>query len=560
MPSDQAEGFIDNWAYLKTELRWLDQVLMLAVTRQRKDHTDVERIAQSKADRATSAWWKGIISTDGKAVYDEHRQPTQPGKTSYQQQLEGKIQASYHNGIVLALPTLRDRLGLTVFEKNLVLMSLAPEVNRRYARLYRYLQEDNPHTTDLPTIDLILRLLCRNDDEWRVARHRLVSDSPLLHHKLLQFCPDPADSLLNCYLKLTEPLVNYLLAEQPNPEALDQLLLPAPASAAPPSLLRRSVLAVEWSDLVLPAPLINSLQALVQRIEGQAKAEEMWGFQSISPAIKPGAMVALVGATGTGKTSAAAAISRALQTLLVQVDLALVEPEDHPRLLQEILTKAPKVLLLKSAHLWLGRSSLLSPAALHQFWQQRQRLRGITLLSLHQSSGLQPQWRQQVDYLLKFPQPQFDERLRLWQQAFPLEVPLSQEIDWQVLAKHLPLTGKEIATLAQDAIFQAAATAATQVEMHHILQALHYRGKTLKLPAQPVRSTPATRKKSPTQPTKTTAKTTAKTAAKRLNSAPVAPIAPIPPPSVDTLLETEQTPIAEQPAKKPRSRKKALSD
>ncbi|NJL58090.1 hypothetical protein HC928_25475 [bacterium] len=36
MPT-QAERFADNWAYLKTELQWLDRVLMLAVARQRQE-------------------------------------------------------------------------------------------------------------------------------------------------------------------------------------------------------------------------------------------------------------------------------------------------------------------------------------------------------------------------------------------------------------------------------------------------------------------------------------------------------------------------------------------
>ncbi|HEY9657910.1 MAG TPA: AAA family ATPase [Allocoleopsis sp.] len=503
MPPDHADSFADTWAYLKTELRWLDQVLMLAVTRQRKETTEIERITHSKADRATSAWWKGIISTEGKAVYDEHRQPTATGaKVNYQQQLEGKIQASLKQGVGLGLPILRDRLGLTLFEKNLVLLSLAPEINRRYARLYRYLQGDDPALkTDLPTIDLVLRLLCRNDEEWRAARDRLVSTSPLLHYNLLQLDAAPADSWLNGSLKLAEPLVSYLLAEQPTRPDLERLLRRSQPQPLP--LLQQTVLATEWSDLVLPEPLLASLQYLAQQLQGQRLACEKWGFQTVSAGIDPGKLVWLIGSSGTGKTIAAHAIARSLHTPLAQVDLAQLSPDQHPQLLQEILTKNPKILLLKSAHLWFGRSSCLSSSQIHQFLAKRQQDTSLTLLSTHSINRIQVVWRQQADQILTFAKPTPAERQRLWQQAFPAEIPLSPDLDWQTLAQNWSLTGKEILTIAQDAICYAAAIEAPTIEMSHILQALSQRGKRVNpQPAlKPLPSPPP-----PAPPTETTAK------------------------------------------------------
>ncbi|NJO75667.1 MAG: hypothetical protein HC833_19010 [Leptolyngbyaceae cyanobacterium RM1_406_9] len=129
MPT-QAERFADNWAYLKTELQWLDRVLMLAVARQRQETKEVDRLSQSRADRVTSHWWKGIMSFKEDIAYDEHR-PQAPSQSSgksnqgYQQQLETRIQLSREQGVLLGLPSLRDRLDLNLFEKNLVLLGLA---------------------------------------------------------------------------------------------------------------------------------------------------------------------------------------------------------------------------------------------------------------------------------------------------------------------------------------------------------------------------------------------------------------------------------------------------
>jgi len=514
MPTESSERFADNWftdnwAYLKTELRWLDQVLMLAVARQRKETQEIERVTHSKADRVTSSWWKGILATDGKAAYDEYRQPAAATtKTPYQQQLESKVQTSRSQGICLALPSLRDRLGLTLFEKNLVLMSLAPEVNRRYARLYRYLQGDEPTVkTDWPTLDLVLRLMCRNDVEWRDARHRLVSNSPLVQQQLLQFLPHSTDSLLNCPLKLTAPLVNYLLSAQPTEADLNTLLPPLPDPTPVPtvvslplppsralsrsSLLKQTTTAVAWSDLVLPAPLLAALQALPQRIQAQVEAEARWSFNpndsvlSSSATLPSGTIALLAGTTGTGKTLAAAAIAHSLNTPLESLDLALVDPQDYAQALQEIMVQNPIALLLKSAQLWFGRSAGLSSASLglpasslRQFWAQRQQVPGVTLLSVGHPSKIQFEWRQKANILL-FPMPSASDRLRLWQMAFPAKVPLSPNIDWKALSS-LPLTGGEIVAIAHEAVLSAAATAAEQIEPLHLSQVLSQSGRNFK--------------------------------------------------------------------------------
>ncbi|MBW4517089.1 MAG: AAA family ATPase [Timaviella obliquedivisa GSE-PSE-MK23-08B] len=480
MPIEQPEGFANNWDYLKTELRWLDQVLMMAVTRQRKESHDVGRVAQSRADRVTSHWWKGLVSLEGEVAYDEHRQPSAVTKVSYQQQLESRIQSSQDRGITLALPQLRDRLSLSLFEKNVVLMSLAPEMNRRYARLYRYLQgEEAAHQTDLPTVDLVLRLLCRNDSEWRTARAKLTAVSPLVRYDLLHLAGS-VDTFLNRPVQLTESLVHYLLAEQPTDQGLELLLRPLARIARPP-LLHQNVDSVEWSRLVLSQPLLTSLQYLVQRVDGYAQAEETWGFDGSNASLyPPGAIALLVGMPGTGKSLAASAIAHALDTPLYTVDLNQIEPSDYLRLLEEIQTQDPTVLLVQSARHWLGRSPALSTAILHQFLAQRRSLPGVTLLAESRSASMQISWQRQVDRVLVFPMSGVDDRRRLWQQAFCPSVP-RDEMDWDGLAT-VKLNGGEIGAIAHEAILYAAATNAPKLIMEHILHVLGQKGKTLKPP------------------------------------------------------------------------------
>ncbi|GAB4152793.1 MAG: hypothetical protein Fur0046_32490 [Cyanobacteria bacterium J069] len=472
-PAGPSAGFADNWSYLKTELGWLERMLMVAVARQKKETKEIDRVAQSRADRVTSHWWQGVISLDGKICYDDYRQPStavvpvpRPG---YQQQLEGRIRQAQARGITLGLPMLCDRLQLTLFEKQVILLAIAPEVNRRYARLYRFLQGEDSAISDLPTVNLALQLLCRNDQEWRTGRSRLLDSAPLLQSGLLERYPRNADTLLNQSLRLAAPLVSFLLAEQPQPALLEQLLQSAPVQVA----LTRSRPSVTWDDLVLPAPLVEMLRSLS---ELACLSNDSWDSS--------GKIGVLAGPAGTGKTMAAAAIAHALNQPLASVDLSQVNPVDFAGLLPEILDANPPLLLIKSAQHWLRRSAAIAPADVTRFLSARCQPGRLTLLSLPHAEAIALPWQRQLSPILTFTLPDASQRRQLWQQTGLPD--LDNTIDWAALSKHLAISGAEIQAISQVARqFQTADEASSLVPALQKAIALH--GHRLSVPLLPSR-------------------------------------------------------------------------
>jgi len=473
--------FLDNWAYLKTELGWLDRVLMVSVSRQRKEDQGVARVAKTAADRVSSHWWQGMISLDGgKAAYDEHR-PTskttqnQPGR--YQQQLEARIRASQQQGIVLALPLLCDRLNLTVIEKNIVLMALAPEVNRRYGQLYRFLQgEGDNRASDLPTVDLALRLLCRNDAEWRNARSRLSTTSPLVKRGLVRYHPESAETLLSQRIQLVPPLLDFLLAEAPTPTALDGVL---EAFTEPQIVLpwTNPVVSATWDDLVLPPPLLQDLQRLCWQMTASGVLEE----QDSNPVATGGAIALFAGRPGTGKGIAAEAIAHHLNLPLVELDLATVPPEHYEEALQALERECPPLVLLRNAEVWLRRSASVCPEALNRWLRQRQEQAVLTILSVAHGEAVALKWRRQMT-ILHFPKPGVGDRQILWQRAFPSTISEASELDWSLLAKQFSLTGGEIGAIAQAALREMAIVGASQLTYDHLAAALQAKGLRLMVP------------------------------------------------------------------------------
>ncbi|KAM3098136.1 AAA family ATPase [Phormidesmis sp. 146-35] len=458
------EPFSDNWTYLKVELSWLERLLLLAVTRQKKEAKEVDRIAQTRADRATAHWWKGMVSLDGLVAYEspvpQKVESSEAPKGNYQQQIEARVKASQQQGIILALPTLCDRLNLTPFEKNLILMAIAPEVHRRYAQLYEYLQGKDGTHANLPSVDLALRLFCRKDDEWKAARSSLTNCSPLIQHRLVELVFSQEAPLLNRLIKLSDSLVNFLLCDRPTLSDLDQLLN---SKAHTSHLTPHASHPHTFSDLVLPDSLIETLQNFCFQMKFSSQVEA-WEFGSCK-----GILALMLGAKGTGKTIAAKTIAHTLQTPLTSVNL--LEITHHTELLTEILTESPKILLIKSAHIWLGRQSPLTRSEVHQFLKARQEPQYLTFMTVERMPAIQQAWKPLS--ILQFPFPDAKARSRLWHQAFSSKVPLSDDIDWDFLANKFPLTGGEIQTMARSAAVWAIADSSdSKIGMRHLLKAL----------------------------------------------------------------------------------------
>jgi len=134
-----------------------------------------------------------------------------------------------------ALIWLQTQFGLCSFDLGVLAIALAPELDRRYERLYAYLQDDG--RCKRPTVDLCLHLLCSSATEKLMRRSDFAGQGPLVRQRLIQLIPDPNQpepSLLAHLVKL-DPQVLHLLLDSPGLDdrlrSFCQLIEPSPEPA-----------------------------------------------------------------------------------------------------------------------------------------------------------------------------------------------------------------------------------------------------------------------------------------------------------------------------------------
>jgi hypothetical protein len=218
-PSADVAAYVSSWEHLSDGLRCLDLRLRQQILKQPQGR-DFDPLSP----------FKGLVITDAEIsdlLECSQNEQSEPAAALVEQQklkqatieLQNEIQqrraATRQAGVYLSLPRLTELFGLTPFEEQCLVICLAPEVERKYEKLYAYLQDDA--TRRKPGVDLVLNLLCGSQAEKLVARAAFDPYAALLKFNLLQTTdagPDGPVPLLSRALKLDDRIVDFLLGRK----------------------------------------------------------------------------------------------------------------------------------------------------------------------------------------------------------------------------------------------------------------------------------------------------------------------------------------------------------
>jgi SpoVK/Ycf46/Vps4 family AAA+-type ATPase len=247
-------------------------------------------------------------------------------------------------------------------------------------------------------------------------------------------------------------------------------------------------------DVVLPADRRAQLNEMVAQVVYASKVLNTWGFSTQLPYGR-GVAALFCGPSGTGKSMAAQAIARELQTDTYVVDLSRVvskyigESEKNLDAVFNDAERAGAVLLFDEADALFGKRSEVKDAhdryaniEVAYLLQRMEAFAGLAILTTNFRQNLDSAFLRRLRFVVEFPKPDSQAREAIWRQCLPEAAPRQGDIDFRFLARRLELTGGNIRQITLRAAFAAASEKADAIEMRHVVTAT--RAELIKLGMQ----------------------------------------------------------------------------
>ncbi|MGA1870563.1 MAG: ATP-binding protein [bacterium] len=208
----------NNYEHIKDELKKLDLLIHLRIItqRQRGHGKGKETLSPSGLKYINDKEIDRLLNQKAACIPDH---PETDNIRHYihilQEEINTKVTKTLTDGRFLALPQLAHLFRLSPLELQAVIITLAPELERKYDTLYAYVQDDI--TRKRPSVDLVLDLLCDSQaDRWK-ARTLFSDQAPLFYIGILHTCNDPASpsgsSGLAQLLQLDQRILDYILGK-----------------------------------------------------------------------------------------------------------------------------------------------------------------------------------------------------------------------------------------------------------------------------------------------------------------------------------------------------------
>lgn len=298
--------------HISDELKRIDILINIQVTRFRQENKLMDGF---QGIYISEEEVNSLINADDLPSVQEEDPPINILKDQLielESNINQKTLKTLENGVELRISSLANIFDLSPFEVDCILICLAPALDRKYEKLYAYLNDDI--TKKHPTVDLVLNLLCSSTDDKIDSRKYFDPSASLLKYHLIQFVGDETSNLLSQSIKLDERMVNYLL-EIDHPDARIK------------SYIKKEVIPPD--ELILSEEIKNHIRSIIQLNSKKDKKSPYFRFMFTGP-------------YGVGKKTVAQTICRdwKKQILIVDINTIVNDETDFTYIIQLLLREA----------------------------------------------------------------------------------------------------------------------------------------------------------------------------------------------------------------------------
>ncbi len=238
-----------------------------------------------------------------------------------------------------------------------------------------------------------------------------------------------------------------------------------------------------WDDLVLPPRQLELLRSISAYLRHRDLVLSEWGYER-AVARSQGLKVLFAGESGTGKTMAAQVLAHGLGLELFRIDLATVVSKyigETEKNLDRIFTAAEgsnAMLFFDEADALFGKRSEVSDShdryaniEVAYLLQRMESYPGAVVLATNFRRNIDDAFLRRLDFVIDFPFPEPEDRVRIWRLLLPTTAPLAENLDLEFLAHQFKLSGGAIRNCSLAAAFLAAEDGGV-ITMEHLVRAV----------------------------------------------------------------------------------------
>jgi len=209
------DGYTDNWDLYHDLSLLLDYIICIYMASKKKGLSEDADLAKLKGLVISESEVEQLLG-EPQVVFDGDQDEAIKNLLTridvIHEIINQRREISRQKGFFLALSHLSEVFDLDPFEELCVFVCLASELDRKYEKLFAYLQDDI--NIKFPTVDLILKLLCRDKEDRLYSRAYFAPDGKLFSYFLET--GEDAGALLSlaCRLKLRSRVIRFLLLNE----------------------------------------------------------------------------------------------------------------------------------------------------------------------------------------------------------------------------------------------------------------------------------------------------------------------------------------------------------
>jgi len=343
-------------------------------------------------------------------------------------------------------------------ERIILILSLIPHIkpqvldcffmkNERYERIYTQFGglKGKYHSGFLPTGETASFILADGDISERIELIELFRPEHFFaKHNILKLdLRRGNEPILSSGLQISDEYLMMLTS--------GKVYKPDFSTNFPAKLLKTKL---DWSDLVLDPHVLAEISEVAAWVKHQDKIMHEWGLSRL---LKRGYRSLFYGPPGTGKTLTACLLGKTLNLDVYRVDLSQVVSKyigETEKNMANIFDQAENknwILFFDEADALFGKRTGTSDSKdrhanqeVAYLLQRVEDFPGVIVLATNLKANMDIAFTRRFQSIVYFPAPNYEQRLKLWQNTFEGNVKLDPDVDFQDLANDYKITGGSI--------------------------------------------------------------------------------------------------------------------